>query len=205
MFETDGPLDTGAFEVTLVDTGNTTLGDVNIPAGGNLVVDTAALTTGDLLSGEGTVTGDVRLGAGEIDGPLTVTGDVDGAAGTGNANIQVGSGGDPGILDIGGALELEGGDALTIRIDGTAGAGTTGGHDQVQTTSTALTLNGASALPSLNLVSAGPLSFTLGTVIPVVTGSVTGTFAGMPEGSVLSLGTQPVSYTHLTLPTIYSV
>ena len=45
----------------------------------------------------------------------------------------------------------------------------------------------------------------IGTGMGTGTGTGTGTGNGNGTGTVMERGTDPVSYTHLTLPTIYSV
>jgi len=72
-------------------------------------------------------------------------------------------------------------------VDGTAGAGAVGGHDQVNVTGS-VNLGGA----TLALSSAAPISVATGTVLTIVNNDsgdpVTGTFAGIAEGDTVATG-----------------
>lgn len=93
-------------------------------------------------------------------------------------------GGSIGKLPVTSDVVLSAGDTLTIEIDGTAGPGNIGGHDQLSVTSGDVTLGGATlAIEASTMVGAG-------SVFTIVEGSgnISGTFAGLADGDTLSAG-----------------
>ena len=126
-FSHDGQLDTNGFKVTLLDDSNEALlGEVTtVDAGGELEADGGInLGSDESLTSEGLVDADVNLFSGQINGSLTIEGTLNGAA---SSSGSVSPGPDEGVISAA-SLDLNS-DVLLIDINGTAGAGNTGGHD----------------------------------------------------------------------------
>ena len=174
----------GAVDVTVTN-------DLNINSGtvdGSLTIDGDVDLDEGILTGTTTVNGNVDLGTGLVAGNVTVNGALSGPSVDDNA-ATISPGFSPGIVTVTGGLVLVGGDTLEIEVDGAAGAGVVGGHDQVDVTGT-VDLGGA----TLNLSSAGSLSIPAGTELVIVqndgTDGITGIFGGIAEGDVLIVGDQ---------------
>ncbi|MFM9962910.1 MAG: GEVED domain-containing protein, partial [Planctomycetaceae bacterium] len=172
--------------------GNLTVG-TSVTAGGTANVKLTTTTSGNvILTGTTTATGDTITitSAGNISGAGQVT------AATVNLNATTGiiltgnvapGGNVPGLLVVTGNVEFDGESTLLIELTGTT-PGTE--HDQVQVTGT-LTLSGST-------LSIDDTGFTAigGELITLIdndgTDAVSGTFADLPEGSVLMLGGLPL-------------
>ena len=126
-----------------VDIGTDT-NDLNLDSG---TVQGSLTITGDVdvdsgtLTGTTIVNGDVDLGTGLVAGNITVNGALSGPSVDDNAGT-VSPGFSPGIVTAG-SFVLTSADTLEIDIDGTAGAGAVGGHDQVVATDS-VDISGAS-------------------------------------------------------------
>lgn len=173
-------------------------GDVQVDAGATLVLLDAngAVVNQALVNGRLVVSSGVTIAAGKT---LTGTGTVQGVVAI-VGGIAPGAGG-PGVLSIQGALTLGG--AATFEIGGklpgaTADGAPNDGYDQLSVTGS-VNLTGATLslarLGAFQPTGASLQSFVLidndGSTDPVI-----GTFAGLPEGAILSLAGTPlfVSY-----------
>ncbi|APZ90438.1 Calx-beta domain-containing protein [Fuerstiella marisgermanici] len=201
-FDHEGTLETGAFKVTLLDSSQALLGETTIVgAGGELEADNGvSLSSGETLKGEGTVDADVTLNSGTVAGNLTIEGHLDGSQAAGGT---ITPGNSPGITNTA-QLTLSGADTLTIEVDGTAGAGVAGGHDQTVVDAAldgpgggdgTVTLGGA----TLSLSSTGGLPANgVYTIIDNDGGdAVSGTFAGLAEGATVTVGGQDLVITYV--------
>jgi len=161
-------------------------GDFNISDAeiSNLQDGFSSITIGDAASG----TGEVQIDTATFTDPVTIAGgtihdhggtDVTAPTVTLDGNVSPGQ--SPGILSVAGDVDLANGDTFTVEIDGTAGAGAVGGHDQLSATGSVdivgtvtLTLTGS---PTLS----GGETFTI-----ISRTGGTGTFDGRPEGHTFS-------------------
>ena len=86
---------------------------------------------------------------------------------------------------VSGDLNLTSGEKLTIEIDGTAGAGVAGGHDQVTVTG-AVYLNNAVLTGTLGFTPADGTNFII--IDNDGTDAVVGTFNGLSDGDEITIG-----------------
>ncbi|WP_146537518.1 Calx-beta domain-containing protein [Rubripirellula reticaptiva] len=148
----------------------------------------------DVLTGDGIVDATVVIEDGTLKGNLAIIGEVDGVNFSQNGLVSPGA--SIGTLTMG-SLTLNSGDTLAIEIDGSLGAGNPGGHDQVVISGGTGGVNITGA--TLSLSSLGGLSATgVYTIIDNDgTDPVVGTFAGLPEGSQITLGGRDLILTYI--------
>ena len=198
-FDHIGNLETGSNKVTLLDSGLSPIGGLTtVAAGGELEADNGvSLSSGDEITGEGTVDGNINLNSGTVSGNLTVEGELN-ASQASSGTVTPGF--SPGVINVG-DLTLGSTDVFVVEVDGTAGAGVSGGHDQTNVAASnggggTVTLGGA----TLSLSSASQLSLTAGTSITLIDNdggdAVSGTFSGLPEGTVVATGGQLFNITY---------
>jgi hypothetical protein len=135
-FSFDGTLTVGSNTLTLKDSDGAELGTSTAVASGGTLISSSgvSLGSGDTLAMDGTVQADVAVGNGAM---LRGSGTVAGAVAVADGGTFA-PGTSPGITTTN-ALSMATGSILDIEIDGTAGAGATGGHDQVHVTTTGTT------------------------------------------------------------------
>ncbi|MGB7325827.1 MAG: Calx-beta domain-containing protein [Rubripirellula sp.] len=158
--------------------------------------NTFVLVDGSLLAGAGTVSGNVDLGEGSIQGNLTIAGSIDGASDPDSGTVSPGN--SPGTITTG-DLILGASDTLAIEIDGSAGAGVAGGHDEVIVNSVGGSGVVSIAGATLSLSSVGGLLDD--GVYKIVDNDgvdpVVGTFAGLGEGASIVLGGKTLRITYM--------
>jgi autotransporter-associated beta strand protein len=148
--------------------GSTTVNGGILRVDGSLTNSRAVVNSGGTLRGAGTVNG--------------ITANTGGAVSPGWTN--------PGILESAGDVALNAGSTLNIRLNGTAESN----YDHLEVTGS-LTLGG-----TLNISAAPGFVPPVGSVFTLIdndgSDDVTGTFAGLPEGAVLTLNSRPfqISY-----------
>ena len=163
---TDSDLATLVDGFSSITVGNATSGDVTI--------DTATFNDAlHLVTG-----GEIHDHAG-VDLTLAVGDSV-------TLNGTVAPGLSPGALTVTGDVVLNNGDVLAIEIDGTAGVGLAGGHDQIIATGRVDLVGTVNLALSGTYTPVGGESFTI-----IERTGGTGTFDGLPEGTILTnfLGT----------------
>ncbi len=148
-------------------------GDVTVTAVGDITVNGA-------INADNGTPGNVSLTSttGNVIGtPAGIA--VTASTATIDGNLTPGS--SPGIFTVAGDAQLADASTFTIEIDGTAGAGVAGGHDQLSVTGS-LDIAGTTMLAT-----AGSAAVSLGDSFTIIsrTGG-TGTFDGLAEGAVVS-------------------
>jgi fibronectin-binding autotransporter adhesin len=139
----------------------TAVGPLNLNITGSIAGGGAVVTSAALLSGTGT-----------INGPLIVS----------QGGLLPGIGTQPGVLTTG-AVTFNPGSSFEALVNGTA-AGS--GFSQLQVNGT-VSLGGSTFSPTVNFNAVAGNSF----VVINSSGSITGTFAGLPNGAVVNLDGQP--------------
>ena len=169
---------------------------------GNLADGFSSITIGDAANGSGTV----QLDTVTFQDPVTLAGGTvhdgsgtDLSAPSATFDIEVSPGQSPGILTVDGDVALRAGHSFDVEIDGVAGAGAPGGHDQLRVQGTARTvaLDGASLSVTLNAAPAVASQQAYVIVDNADSGSgVSGTFAGLAEGAELIVGSTEFTITY---------
>ncbi|MFC1766677.1 beta strand repeat-containing protein, partial [Planctomycetota bacterium] len=150
----------------------------------HLVNGFSSITIGDTASGTGTVDVDTAT----FQDPVTIAGgtindhtgtDITAPEVTLQGNVAPGQ--SPGVLEVDGDVDMADGDTLTIEIDGTAGAGVAGGHDQLSATGS------VDIIGTVTLTLTGTPTLSGGETFTIIsrTGG-TGSFDGMPERTVFT-------------------
>ncbi|MGE3329292.1 MAG: beta strand repeat-containing protein, partial [Acidimicrobiia bacterium] len=128
-----------------------------------------------------------------VDDPGTVhikTGTYTGSVSTAGKSVTLSPGGSAGQVTINGNITLDADDTLVIELDGTAPAN----YDN-------LTVNGTVDLGDATLSASRSFNPNVGTSFTIVdndsTDAVTGTFASLPEGAVLSIDNIPFTVSYL--------
>lgn len=168
----------GSPSLTKTGTGTLTLSGTNTYTGTTTVSAGALSVTGAISSSAVSLTGGLLEGTGTA-GAVTATG---GTVSPGTSST--------GVLTIGG-LSMNSSSTFAVRLNGTT-AGT--GYDQ-------LAVNGSVSLGSATLSPTVGSSPSAGQVFTIISnrggGTVSGTFGGLPQGTVLTVGGVPmrISYT----------
>lgn len=199
----NGDVNIGTHSITFDGAGQTVLvgnisddrfsrGVVRKLGAGRLVVfqpqtyDGNTLVNGGTLAVESTMDSTVIVNAG---GTVNGTGRVGGLRANAGGVVQPGSSGNPDIFDSTGNVELNAGSSFNIRLNGTS-VGVN--YDQLRVEGT-VTLGGTLNV-SVGFVPAVGEEFTI--IDNDGTDDVVGTFAGLPEGAILTLNGRPfkISY-----------
>jgi autotransporter-associated beta strand protein len=189
--------------LAITSSGTTTFSGTLSGAGGVFASGTGTVH----FAGTGTYTGQIQavLGTVVVDGVLggssvsliasTLRGDgTVGPIATQGATIAPGDPGQTGVLTAAGAVALVSQSTFAVDLNG-ATAGT--GYDQLVVSSGGISLTGAALKTSLGYKP------TVGDVLTIISspGGVTGTFSGLANGSIVTIGSQPfqINYTSNTV------
>jgi fibronectin-binding autotransporter adhesin len=190
-----GGITNGGFLLTVGGAGNTTISTTAISGTGGLTKDGAGTVT---LSANNTYTGTTTVSAGTLlvngsqgSSAVSLNGGTLGGTGTVGAITSTASGGTvspgqggPGILNSGSVNWSSGSPAFVVQLNGTT-AGS--GYDQLNVIGT-VNLSGATLSGTLGFSPALGTSFTI--INNDGADPITGTFAGLPEGSSVVLSGQ---------------
>ncbi len=171
-----GIIQNGSGTVALTKTGTGTL----TLSGANTYSGTTTVTAGTLLVNGSQPTSAVSVNGGALGGSGTVGAITSTAAG---GSVSPGSGG-PGVLNSGNLNLSSGSPSVVVQLNGTT-AGS--GYDQLNVTGT-VNLTGASLSGSVGFTPPAGSSFTI--INNDGTDAIVGTFAGLPEGSLVTFGAQ---------------